>query len=74
MCYELVTRDKNLIRKSAIAEAATLLGSVVSAGAKRVAKSFGGAVKNKMKGVATNTGKRIRSASVSFPVNETVLK
>ena len=64
-CNALVTRDKNLIRKSAIAEAATLLGSVVSAGAKRVAKSFGGAVKNKMKGVATNTGERIRSAATS---------
>ena len=64
-CNALVTRDKKLIRKSAITEAARLLGSIVLAGAKRVTKSFGGAVKNKMKGVATNTGERIRSASTS---------
>ena len=64
-CNALVIRDKKLIRKSATAEAATLLGATVSAEAKRVAKSFGGAVKNKMKGVATKTGERIRSAAAS---------
>ncbi len=64
-CNALVTRDKKLIRKSATAEAATLLGATVSVGAKRVAKSFGGGVKNKMKGVATKTGERIRSAATS---------
>ena len=65
-CNALVTRDKSLIRKSAIAEASKLLGSTVSAGAKRVTKSFAGAVKNKMKGVATKTGERIRSAATSI--------
>ena len=65
-CNALVARDKSLIRKSAIAEAAALLGSTVSAGAKRVAKSFVGAVKNKMKGVATKTGEAIGSAATSI--------
>ena len=60
-CNALVTRDKSLIRKFAIAEASKLLGSIISAGT----KSVFGAVKNKMKGVATKTGERIRSAATS---------
>ncbi len=65
-CNALVRRDQNLIRKSATAEAATLLGAIVSAGAKRVSKSFVGAVKNEMKGVVTKTGERIRSVATSI--------
>ena len=65
-CNALVIRDKKLIRKSATAEAAKLLGATVSAGAKRVAKLFAGAAKNKMKGVATKTGEAIGSAATSI--------
>ena len=61
-CNALVARDKSLIRKFAIAEASKLLGSIISAGTKSL---FGG-VKNKMKGVATKTGERIRSAATSI--------
>ena len=61
-----VTRDKKLIRKSATAEAAKLLGPTVLAGTTRVLESFADAVKNKMKGVATNTGERIRNAATSI--------
>lgn len=53
-CNALVAHDKKLIRKSATAEAAALLGPTVLAGAARVTKSFFGAVKNRMKGVATS--------------------
>ena len=65
-CNALVRRDKKLIRKSATAEAASLLGAIALAGATRVATSSGGAVMNKIKGVATNTGERIRSAATSI--------
>ena len=65
-CNALVRRDKKLIRKSAIAEAARLLGAIALAGAKRVATSSGGAVMNKIKGVATNTGEAIGSAATSI--------
>ena len=65
-CNALVARDKSLIRKSAIAEAARLLGDIALAGAKRVATSSGGAVMNKIKGVATNTGEAIGSAATSI--------
>lgn len=61
-CNALVTRDKNQIRKSAIAQAAALLGSIVSAGTARVAKSFVSTAKNTLKGVAANIGERIQSA------------
>lgn len=64
-CNALVTRDKNQIRKSAIAQAATLLGSIVSAGTKRVAKSFVSTAKNRLKGVAANIVERIQSAITS---------
>lgn len=65
-CNALVARDKKLIRKSATAEAARLLGPIALAGAKRVATSFGGGVMNKMKGVATKTGEAIGSAATSI--------
>ncbi|MCY4614270.1 MAG: DUF697 domain-containing protein [Nitrospira sp.] len=65
-CNARVTRDKKLIRKSAIAEATVLLGPTVLAGTTRVLKSFADVVKNKMKGVATKTGERIRSAATSI--------
>ena len=65
-CNALVIRDKKLIRKSATTEAAKLLGATVSAGAKRVAKLFAGAAKNKMKSVATKTGEAIGSAATSI--------
>ena len=58
-CNPLVARDKSLIRKFAIAEASKLLVSIVRAGAKRVMKGV-------MKGVATKTGERIRSAATSI--------
>ena len=60
-CNTLVARDKSLIRKSATIEAAALLGSIVSAGAKRVAKLFLTALKGKL----TNIGERIQSAITS---------
>ncbi|MCY3728932.1 MAG: DUF697 domain-containing protein [Nitrospira sp.] len=54
-CNARVARDKSLIRKSAIVEAAKLLRSIVRAGTTRV-----------MKGVATKTGEGIRSAATSI--------
>ena len=60
-CNTLVARDKSLIRKSATINAAALLGSIVSAGAKRVAKLFLTALKGKL----TNIGERIQSAITS---------
>ena len=65
-CNALVRRDKKLIRKSATAEAASLLGAIALAGATRIATSSGGAVMNKIKGVATNTGEAIGSTAKSI--------
>lgn len=61
-----VTRDKKLIRKSAIAEAAALLGPAVLAGTARVLASFGSAAKNAVTGVAAKAGEAIRSAATSI--------
>ena len=61
-----VTRDKKLIRKSAIAEAAALLGPTVLAGTTRVFASFGSVAKNTATGVAAKAGEAIGSAATSI--------